>query len=95
MTERSKTAADPVAIWCGNARLYWRDDSFGNTAMALYVGGLCIGYVMPISKNPLRAERPWRVWLMTNEEGGSLGWHKTEQEAKDALVDAAVKELQV
>jgi hypothetical protein len=30
---------------------------------------------------------------MTDEDGGSRGWHATERDAKDALTNAAVKEL--
>lgn len=30
---------------------------------------------------------------MSDEDGKELGWFATEQEAKDAVVDAAVREL--
>jgi hypothetical protein len=30
---------------------------------------------------------------MTTDEGEEVGWYATEQEAKDALVDAALKAL--
>jgi hypothetical protein len=95
MTSDPNTAADPVAIWGGSARLYWRDDAWGNSDRALFVGGLYVGSVMHTPTNPNRVGQTWRAWLMTDDDGVSVGWFPMEQEAKDALADAAVKELQV
>jgi hypothetical protein len=76
-----------------NAELYWREDVWKAKDRALFVGGLCVGSVMhrPISPNGIG--HTWLAWLMTDEYGASIGSFLTEQEAKDALADAAVKEL--
>lgn len=91
------TNAEP--IWIGPCRLYWHTDDYGKVGRALHVGGLQVGTIMhsPKMYGPGRVERvnekPWRAWLMTDSDGKSVGWFLTEQEAKDALVDAAVKEI--
>ena len=82
----------PAPIWTGTVRLYWRPDCFGKPDQALYIGGLCIGTLMEWN-HPTRRETPWRAWLMTDEDGASVGWFETKETAMGALVDAAVKEL--
>jgi hypothetical protein len=89
----SPTTGEPIAIWGGNARLYWRDDSYGKKDRALFIGGLCIGHIMQWTGKDSPKAGEWRAWIMTDDDGRHLGWHPTEQEAKDALVDEAVKEL--
>jgi hypothetical protein len=92
-TPAKNPTADPLAIWGGNARLYWRQDCFGQPDRALYVGGLNVGHIMYSPTNPQRAGCPWRAWLMTDEDGKGVGWFATEREAKDALAGAAAEEL--
>lgn len=79
------------SFWRGHTSLTWRDDAYGRPLNALYAGNLYLGRV-----NRLPHETRgtlWRTWLMTDESGNDVGWFGTEQEAKDALADAAVKGL--
>lgn len=85
----SETAAEP--FWRGHTSLTWRNDCWGRHLNALYAGSLYLGQV-----DHLRHETRgllWRAWLMTDESGFDVGWFGTEQEAKDALADAAVRGL--
>lgn len=79
-----QTTSDPVAIWGGSARLYW----FSNE---LRVGGIHVGAINHMRGHCLG--RDWRAWVMDDEDGRCVGWFPTEREAKDALEDAAIKEL--
>ncbi len=72
-------------------RLNWRNDCYGDPDMALYIGGLNIGHIL-LSHQP-RDTGQWRAWLMTDEDGESIGWFETKEEAKVALVAAATKAL--
>lgn len=60
--------------------------------MALYIGNLCIGNLIELD-HPNHPGTSWRPWIMTDEDGKSLGWFASEQEARDVLVDAALKAL--
>lgn len=97
MSDNPTTMPEP--LWVGPCRLYWRTDDYGKDGRALYVGGLQIGTIMYIPKMYAVGgiervnEKPWRAWLMTDSDGMSVGWFLTEQEAKDALADAAVREI--
>lgn len=90
--------ADPAAIWTGVCRLYWRRDCWGKEERSLCAGGLEVGSIQHLPRTPTRdgfvdSEKPWRAWLMVDGDGKCLGWFLTEQEAKDLLVDEALKEL--
>lgn len=91
MTET--TEAEP--IWRGACRVYWRTDAFGMKDRALFVGGLHVGSIMHhhTGRSASYPDQTWRAWIMTDDDGKAVGWFSTEQEAKDALVDAAVKEI--
>lgn len=78
----------------------WRTDEFGKPERALYVGSIYVGSLTHESRRfgvggreieP--REKPWRAWFMNDIDGNELGWYPTEQEARDAMVDAAVKGL--
>lgn len=89
---------EPPAIWTGPCSLYWRRDCWGHEARGLCVGGLEVGSVQHLPRTPTRegfidSPKPWRAWLMIDGDGKCLGWFLTEQEAKDLLVDEALKEL--
>jgi hypothetical protein len=36
-------------------------------------------------------QRPWRAWIMTDEDGTELGWFATQRQAGDALEEAVRK----
>lgn len=73
--------------------LTWRSDCFGHEGRALFVGRLCVGYIQDVSKIEFY-DAPWRAWLVDDaDDGKQLGLYKTEQEAKDDLIDAAIKAL--
>lgn len=81
-------------IWRGSTGLHWCPDDFGRPDRTLYAGGIYVGLVQHIPQARYGHEaNPWRGWVMTDEDGKELGWFVAEQEAKDAVVDAAVKEL--
>ena len=82
---------DPV--WYGQFNLCWRQDCFGKPNQALYLGRICIGHLMLNNTQAIHAEKPWRMWLMTDEDGDEIGYRATQQEAMDALVDAALNAL--
>ncbi len=84
------------AVWTNRilVSLFWRPDGYGNPGRALYARDLYLGHVTHWTyPDPSHRATPWRAWLMTDEEGEEVGWWATEQEAKDALVDAALKAL--
>lgn len=74
-------------IWTGplDASLRWR-------ARELYFGRLFIGETLNRS-HYAPPKWHWAALLMTTGEGVVISRHPTEQEAKDALVDAALKGL--
>lgn len=94
MSDSKSETVEPAALgeWNG-VRLFWRKDGYGRPERALYAGGLYLGEVMCLPTNPRLSGAIWRSWLMTTDEGDEIGWYMTEQEAKDALVDAALKAL--
>ena len=82
----------PIAIWTGKTNLYWRTDGWGVEGRALFAGGLhvgCVGFI----QDRLYPGRPWRAWIMTEEDGKDAGHFETEQFAKDALVEGVTKEI--
>lgn len=96
------TIHDGVApAWSGrvHANLFWRKDAFGDEGRDLYVNGLYIGCIMHVPilyGTDVRPHgKPWRALLMSDDTGRQIGWFATEQETKDALIDAALKELAV
>src|SRR4051812_24449669 len=70
--------------------LAWREDEWGNPERALYLGRLRVGSVMQI-----RVAKPkqFRAWIQDSEEGLTVGWFATEQEARDALVSAVLEAM--
>lgn len=89
---------DPTAFWTGRCSLYWRTDCFGHEGRSLCVGALEVGSIGCFPRVPTKGgfvgnEKPWRGWLDTDTDGKCIGWFLTEREAKDALEDAALKEL--
>jgi hypothetical protein len=95
--EISKPQATPMAIWGGPAQLYWRRDAFGHNDRALFVGRLHVGSIMYAKPHPRENRSPnkvWRAWLMTDDDGSIVGWYATEQEAKVALVGAAIEAIE-
>ena len=82
------------AVWTNPVlvSLFWRPDGFGRSGMALYARDIYLGEVSELTHHQ-RPEHRWRAWLMTDDSGDEVGWYRTEQEAKDALVDAALKGL--
>jgi hypothetical protein len=87
------SSADPFWTLGINVSLFWRPDGWGRDERALYMRDLYLGEVMHLPPRPRRLGPTWRAWLMTTDEGSEVGWFATEQEAKDALVDAALKAL--
>ena len=83
------------AIWTNPVlvSLFWRPDGYGKPGRALYARDLYLGQVMHVPTHPRRQGQTWRAWLMTTDEGEEVGWYPTEQEAKEALVDAALEGL--
>ncbi len=81
-------------IWTGrlDISLSWRDDDYGIPGRALYINQIYVGWVMQ-SPSMVKAGTPWRAWIMNTMDGTEFGWRSTEQEAKDALVDAVLKAL--
>lgn len=80
-------------VWHGVTSLHWMPDALYRPDRALYAGDLYVGLIQHLP-HPTRHElKSWCGWIMTNESGKDLGWFETEQAAKDALVDAAVKAL--
>lgn len=97
MPKEVTQTTEPVEIWRGTARLFWRNDAFGHKNAALFIGGLHVGSIMHCPMvHDLEDRNPdlvWRAWVMTDDDGKQVGWYRTEQEAKDALVDEAIKEI--
>ena len=87
---KTETTAEAEAIWTGRCRVYWRADAFGHKDCALFIGRLHVGSLMHYAPH---GDKPWRAWLMTDDDGKQIGWFPTQQEAQDALVDAAIVEI--
>jgi len=76
-------------IWTGKCELRWRKVK-DYTDIELCIGGVALGRVYPCSPDP------WVVvFVPDNDRGNVFGgkWFATENEARDALVDAVVREL--
>ena len=82
-----------VTAWTNTVRipLSWREDMFDDHAQSLYVGAFYVGHIT-IIQHPTRGVL-WRAWLTCDEVEDEVSYHQTEQESKDALVDAALKLL--
>lgn len=85
MSDPDSTPQDP--IWShGEIDMAWRDDE-------LFVGHLHIGYIWK------DRDGKWHSWLCSSDNGTiagngtRIGLYSTEQEARDAMVDAAVRAL--
>lgn len=84
-------STDPEPFWRGPVALYWRDDPYGHKKNALCIGTIYVGDVNEHWHTA--ASKQWLAWLMADCDGQEVGRFATEQEAKDALVGAALKEL--
>lgn len=84
--------ADDGPIWRGTVGLRWRADAFGRIERWLYAGALYVGSVDGLD-HPQHQDRPWRGWIMIDDDGKEVGWYRTKREAQDALEDAATKAL--
>ncbi len=80
--------------------LAWRADEFGKPERDIYLGSIYVGgvwhypvSVLPFTNEYQPREKPWRAWFMNEADGSEVGWFATEQEARDALVDAVLKAL--
>lgn len=73
--------------------LNWRTEYSSMPLGSLYAGNIHIGTIMKNRTQAKHDVKPWRMWLMTTEDGEELGYRATEQEAKDDLIDAALKAL--
>lgn len=82
-----------MTVWSRHGlTLAWRADEFGKPDLALYLGELCVGLIHPWGVPNYRPGQT-RAWIMNEPDGSELGWYPTEQEAKDALVQAVLKAL--
>jgi hypothetical protein len=79
-------------VWSETIRvaLTWRDGCLNDDDVALYLNGLCVGFVQMHKTTRALA---YRAWIISNDDGHSIGWFPTEGTAKDALVDAVVRAL--
>lgn len=90
-----------TTIWSRHGlTLAWRNDEFGNTDRALYMGGIYVGGLTREKlkfaiggTNPEPRDKQWRTWMMDSEGGNPVGYFLAEQEARDALVDVVLKAL--
>lgn len=82
-------------IWRGDThiRFYWCKDEFGRPNNTLYLGRIYVGSIMHWA-NERRAVTPYRAWFMSDSDGDEIGWFATHQEAMDALIDRALKDMQ-
>lgn len=86
--------SDPIWSRAG-IEMRWREDEFGRANTSLYAGNICVGGIYNEARLPRRPEHrgTWRAYLMNSDSGNAIGYYETEQECRDALVDAAVKAL--
>jgi hypothetical protein len=70
--------------------LTWRKDAWGEEGRALYLNGLCVGFVQ---RHKTKLVLAYRAWIMSDDDGQSIGWFPTEDMAKAELVEAVKKEL--
>lgn len=68
--------------------LTWRVGAVGLEYHELYAGQICIGNILQ-----LRRTKRWSMFLKLSNDGEEIGLRDAEQEARDGLVDAAVKAL--
>lgn len=87
---------DSPPIWSrAGIELRWREGKFGRANAVLYFGNSYVGGIYNETGLPLGPEHhgPWRAYLMNSDSGSAIGYYETEQECRDALVDAVVKAL--
>lgn len=70
--------------WSVGARV----GAVGSERHELYAGRIYVGDILQ-----LRRTKRWSMVLMLSNDGEEIGLRDTEQEARDGLVDAAVKAL--
>jgi hypothetical protein len=77
-------------VWSGTIRvaLTWRDCRIEG-GFDLILNGFCIGYVY----HRRSSDKMWAAEISTSSNGKHIGLFSSEQSAKDALVDAVVREL--
>lgn len=82
---------DQPPLWShAGIELRWRADSI-QKPNALYVGRIYVGGIS--APRPGDDETQWRAWLVTDDVEGTKLYRATEGEARDSLVDEAVKAL--
>lgn len=72
-------------------RFEWQRDAYGKEKRNLYLLGLFVGCIIPITATG----PPFRAWLMTDDEGDRVGDDKfeTEDAARDAVYAAALERV--
>lgn len=81
-------------IWRGSVALSWRRYIDGPLIYALCAGTLVIGLVSHTHPSLAPAPNmPWHARFSSGWQARELGWFATEQAARDALVDAVVREI--
>lgn len=68
--------------------LQWLTDSYGRARNALYLGNLYVGSLFFHEDKEHHLGRPWRGWFMNDDEGHSVGWFTTADEARTAVQNA-------
>lgn len=68
------------------AEIEWRKDCWGKDARALYLGGLCVGSIMPGSQ--IYKDGQWLGWFSNDDEGNETGWFPTAEEARASVEKA-------
>lgn len=68
--------------------LTWRTGAGESEYYELYIGRVYVGNIMK-----LRLTQGWSMLLASHPNGEEIGLRDTEQEARDGLIDAAVKAL--
>lgn len=73
----------------------WQSDIWGHPDRLLYIGSIYVGGVELVVGDPDHPLAQWTGHLTTDADFGTdIEWFETEQEAKDALLTAALKGLE-
>lgn len=92
MRNFTEEATKAVCTAIGEQRYRWRGEvSITRRQYSLWIGHIFIGEV--VFDRAYKDEKPWRVELSTQKYLKTMGRYKTEIEAHDALLDAAVDAL--
>jgi len=66
----------------------WKDNEFGDSRQALYIGALYVGGVMLLHHN-----KKWRAWFMNDPEGNEVGQFSTADEARECVESALARAI--